>query len=227
MTLSLPHELSTPLNGIIGYSQLIIEEFKDLEESEILTILENINLSANRLYRLIKKFLLYADLELLSKDRDRLENFKIGIISNPKSIIREVALEKAKVFNRLKDLDIKSENADLKISEPNFRKIIDELLDNAFKFSPPHTKVEVIGKLLNNIFAVYFIDNGIGMSINEISNVGAYKQFNRRIHEQQGSGLGLIIAKQMTELHNGKLTIQSFPENKTTVTIFLPTNSRE
>ena len=65
------------------------------------------------------------------------------------------------------------------------------------------------------------------MSINEISNVGAYKQFNRRIHEQQGSGLGLIIAKQMTELHNGKLTIQSVPENKTTVTIFLPTNSRE
>ena len=227
MTLSLPHELSTPLNGIIGYSQLIIEEFKDLEESEILTILENINLSANRLYRLIKRFLLYADLELLSKDRDRLEFFKTGIISNPKSIIREVALEKAKVFNRLKDLDIKSENADVKISEPNFRKIIDELLDNAFKFSPPHTKVEVIGKLLNNVFAVYFIDNGIGMSINEIYNVGAYKQFNRRIYEQQGSGLGLIIAKQMTELHNGKLTIQSVPENKTTVTIFLPTNSRE
>jgi len=222
ITLSLPHELRTPLNGIIGYSQLIIEDFQDLEENEILTMLENINVSANRLYRLIQNFLLYTDLELLSRDKDRLQLFKTGSLNNPKSIIREVAIEKAKNFNRLKDLDITSEDANLKISEPNFKKIIDELLDNAFKFSPPNTKVQVIGKLLNNIFAVYFIDRGTGMSINEISNVGAYKQFNRHIYEQQGSGLGLILAKQMTELHNGKLIIQSIPEEETTVTIFLP-----
>ncbi len=222
ITLSLPHELRTPLNGIIGYSQLIIEDFKDLEENEIFTMLENINFSAHRLYRLIQNFLLYTDLELLSRDRDRLQLFKAGSLSNPKSIIREVALEKGKKFNRLKDLDITSENANLKISEPNFRKIIDELLDNAFKFSLPDTKVQVIGRLVNNIFAIDFIDNGTGMSINEISNVGAYKQFNRRIYEQQGSGLGLTIAKHMTELHNGKLIIQSIPEEQTTVTIFIP-----
>ncbi|MDJ0518919.1 MAG: response regulator [Trichodesmium sp. MO_231.B1] len=222
ITLSLPHELRTPLNGIIGYSQFIIEDFQDLEENEILTMLENINVSAHRLYRLIQNFLLYTDLELLSRDRDRLELFKTGSLSNPRSIIREVALEKARSFNRLKDLDITSENANLKISEPNFRKIIDELLDNAFKFSPPNTKVQVIGRLLQNIFAVDFIDNGTGMNINEIANVGAYKQFNRHIYEQQGSGLGLILAKQMTELHNGKLIIQSIPKQETTVTIFLP-----
>ncbi len=222
ITLSLPHELRTPLNGIIGYSQLIIEDFKDLEEDEIFTMLENINFSAHRLYRLIQNFLLYTDLELLSRDTDRLQLFKTGTISNPKSIIREVAIEKAKKINRLKDLDITSENANLKISEPNFRKIIDELLDNAFKFSLPETKVQVIGRLVNNIFAVDFIDRGTGMSINEIANVGAYKQFNRRIYEQQGSGLGLVIAKRMTELHNGKLIIQSIPEEQTTVTIFLP-----
>ncbi len=224
ITLSLPHELRTPLNGIIGYSQFIIEEFKDLSENEILTMLENINLSANRLYRLIENFLLYTDLELLSRDRDRLKLLKTGCLSNPKSIIREAALEKARSFNRLKDLDITSENANLKISEPNFRKIVDELLDNAFKFSPPDTKVQVAGKLVHNIFAVDFIDHGKGMSVNEISKVGAYKQFNRQIYEQQGSGLGLILAKRMTELHNGKLIIQSIPEQQTTVTIFIPTN---
>ena len=203
---------------------MIIEDFQDLEEDEIFTMLENINFSAHRLYRLIQNFLLYTDLELLSQDRDRLQLFKAGDLSNPKSIIREVAIEKAKKFNRLKDLDITSDNANLKISEPNFRKIIDELLDNAFKFSIPDTKVEVIGRLVNNIFAVDFIDRGTGMSINEIANVGAYKQFNRRIYEQQGSGLGLVIAKRMTELHNGKLIIQSVPEEQTTVTIFLPTS---
>ncbi|MGK7918969.1 MAG: response regulator [Trichodesmium sp.] len=222
ITLSLPHELRTPLNGIIGSSEFLMEDFQDLEEEEILTMLQNINISAHRLYRLIQNFLLYTDLELLSRDRDRLQLFKTGSLSNPKSIMRDVAMKKAENFNRSKDLDIVSENAHLKISEPNFRKIIDELLDNAFKFSNPGSKVELVGRLMHNIFAVDFIDHGKGMSFNEISNVGAYKQFNRKTYEQQGSGLGLIIAKRITELHNGKLIIQSIPGQQTTITIFIP-----
>lgn len=224
ITLSLPHELRTPLNGIIGSSEFLMEDFQDLEEEEIITMLKNINISAHRLYRLIQNFLLYTDLELLSRDRDRLQLFKTGSLTNPNSIIRDVALKKAENFNRLKDLDIVSDNAHLKISEPNFRKIIDELLDNAFKFSKPGNKVQVVGRLMDNIFAVYFIDRGKGMSFNEISNVGAYQQFNRKTYEQQGSGLGLIIAKRITELHNGKLIIQSIPGQQTTVTIFIPTD---
>lgn len=224
ITLSLPHELRTPLNGILGSSEFLIQEFQDLEESEVLEMIENIHIYAHRLYRLIQNFLLYADLELLSRDPNRLKLFTRGCVSNPKLIIREVAIEKARSFNRLKDLDIASENTNLKISEPNFRKIVDELLDNAFKFSSFGTKVKVIGRLVNHVFAVDFIDSGKGMSVDEISNIGAYKQFNRQIYEQQGSGLGLSIAKQIAELHNGKLTIQSIPLQQTTVTVFIPIN---
>ncbi|NES79279.1 MULTISPECIES: response regulator [Okeania] len=227
ITLSLPHELRTPLNGIIGSANFIIEEFQELENDEILEMVENIHISAHRLYRLIQNFLLYADLELLSRERDRLKLFTTGSVSNPKSIIREVALEKARSFNRLKDLEIASENTHLKISEPNFRKIVDELLDNAFKFSDFGTKVKVVGRLVHHVFAVDFIDFGKGMSVNEISNIGAYKQFNRKIYEQQGSGLGLSIAKQITELHNGQLKIQSIPLEQTTVTVFIPTKVTE
>lgn len=227
ITLSLPHELRTPLNGIIGSSNFIIEEFKELEGDEILEMVKNIQISAHRLYRLIQNFLLYADLELLSRDRDRLKLFTTGYLSNPKSIIREVAVEKARSFNRLKDLDITSENTHLKIYEPNFKKILDELLDNAFKFSSFGTKVKVIGRLDRHFFAVDFIDFGKGMSADEISNIGAYKQFNRQIYEQQGSGLGLSIAKQITELHNGKLIIHSIPLQQTTVTVFIPTKETE
>ncbi|NEO52201.1 MAG: hybrid sensor histidine kinase/response regulator [Okeania sp. SIO3B5] len=227
ITLSLPHELRTPLNGIIGSSNFIIQEFKELESDEMLEMVENIHISAHRLYRLIQNFLLYADLELLSRDQDRLKLFTTGFLCNPKSIIREVAIEKARNFNRLKDLDITSEDTNLSISESNFRKIVDELLDNAFKFSSFGTKVKVIGRLEGDVFIVDFIDFGKGMSANEISNIGAYQQFNRKIYEQQGSGLGLSIAKQITELHHGKLTIQSIPLQQTTVTIFLPIEVEE
>ena len=67
-----------------------------------------------------------------------------------------------------------------------------------------------------------FTNYGIGMSALEIANIGAYKQFNRLVYEQQGSGLGLAIVKRSVELHGGSLNIQSNPNDKTTVQVKLP-----
>jgi len=52
--------------------------------------------------------------------------------------------------------------------------------------------------------------------------VGAYMQFDRRIYEQNGVGLGLTIARRLAELHGGSLQITSIPNEKTTVVINLP-----
>jgi two-component system, sensor histidine kinase and response regulator len=65
-------------------------------------------------------------------------------------------------------------------------------------------------------------DRGRGMTRQQIADIGAYMQFNRKIHEQQGSGFGLVITKRLAELHNGTLTIESTPEQQTTVSVTLP-----
>jgi signal transduction histidine kinase len=73
------------------------------------------------------------------------------------------------------------------------------------------------------MFALTISDEGRGMTAQQIAQVGAYAQFERKLYEQQGSGLGLIIVKYLAELHGGKLRIQSIPEQKTTVHVYLPT----
>lgn len=57
------------------------------------------------------------------------------------------------------------------------------------------------------------------MTTAQIAELGAYRQFERKLHEQQGSGLGLIIAKLLTELHGGEIKIHSKLKEKTIVQV--------
>ncbi len=73
-----------------------------------------------------------------------------------------------------------------------------------------------------NALLMMVIDHGRGMSGEQIGSMGAYVQFNRNVYEQQGSGLGLTVAKQLIEVHGGSLSIQSDIGQGTTVTVRLP-----
>jgi signal transduction histidine kinase len=114
------------------------------------------------------------------------------------------------------------------ISEEYLAKIVDELVQNAFKFSQPASPVRVA--LTNNspdTVTLTVGDRGRGLSTEHITKIGAYMQFDRKLHEQQGLGLGLTICKRLTELHGGTLTIQSDPSGGTTVTVRLPKGAAE
>ena len=110
------------------------------------------------------------------------------------------------------------------MSEEYLAKIVDELVHNAFKFSNRGTKVRVGLSELPQLVLLTVADHGRGFSSGHITRIGAYMQFDRKMQEQQGLGLGLTIAKRLTELHGGTLTIQSEREVSTEITIKLPTS---
>lgn len=222
ITLSLPHELRTPLNGIIGFSELLLAEYDSLESSEVQEMLESIRTSGQRLYRLIQNFLLYAELELVATDAERVKSLQSHQISSVKTIIADQAIQQAKQANREADLHLELQDASVYISESRLNKLVEELIDNAFKFSTAGTPICVTSRVEKNTFSLAINDKGRGMTAEQIANVGAYRQFERKLYEQQGSGLGLTIAKRLAELYAGNLTIESLPEQQTTVLVTLP-----
>ncbi len=225
--MALPHELRTPLNVILGFSDLLMTDSEEMSGVHISEMARHINSSALRLYRLIENFLIYSHTEIMLTDPRQVEFLKRSFVLGPGMTIEHCVMQKAEQCER--DQDVKTEiedTAGIAIGEDYLRKIIDELMDNACKFSTAGTPITVTGKENDGFYELAFTDHGRGMTPEEIVNVGGYMQFQRRIYEQQGTGLGLVICKRLAELHDGEFRMQSVPEEQTTVTVRIPLRAK-
>jgi two-component system, sensor histidine kinase and response regulator len=222
ISLMLPHELRTPLNGILAYGEILASEAGTLPTKEVAEMGQVIHDSGKRLERLIENFLIYAQIELLGADMQKVSALRQKQTPSPAKLIKEHALGQASAARRAGDLVLDLADQPVPMSEDYLAKIVDELVQNAFKFSDPDTRVSVTLSDSPNGVMLSVTDQGRGFSTEHITKVGAYMQFDRKLEEQQGLGLGLVIAKRLTELHNGTLSIQSERGSRTTVTVKLP-----
>lgn len=220
---SLPHELRTPLNGILGMSELLLDVYDTFSREEILEMVRDIHISARRLHRLVENFWVYAKLETLCTDPGHLELIrKQAQTYSTKAIIEKVALTKARDFSRIPDLCLTVADEVIRISDSHLAKVVEELLENAFKYSIPGTPVIVTGTAGSETYLLTVTEQGRGMTANQIADIGAYMQFERTIYEQQGAGLGLAIVQRIVELNEGNLRIESVPDEQTKVEVEIP-----
>lgn len=219
---SLPHELRTPLTGVIGYSELLLMDIDVMDKDKIKGMLETIYSSGLRLHRATENCLMYAQLEITALDNERLSDLRQARCNEIDKIINTVTRAKAEQFKRLDDIKLNIKNANVRISEPDFTKLVEELCDNAFKFSEEDSSIFIETQVTENSFIFKITDFGRGIDSESLKEVGAYMQFERALYEQQGLGLGLVIVKRLVELYGGQFFIQSELDQGTEVAIALP-----
>lgn len=224
IALALPHELRTPLNAILGFSEILITDSPDLGHEKVQEMAKHINKAARRLFDLTERYVIYTNLELLGNDNDRLAMLRRGRTNFAGAIIDQQAREQARLYNREDDLhvEVTFEDDVVAIEGDNLTRVIQELLDNAFKFSSRGTPVHVRYRVEDGEISVVVEDKGRGMDAHAINEIGAYMQFDRNKYEQQGIGYGLAISRRMVELHGGDFQIQSEPDAFTRVSLRLP-----
>jgi two-component system, sensor histidine kinase and response regulator len=218
---SLPHELITPLSGILGLAGILIDEHASITPAEVLEIAQDIDASAQRLNRLIQNFITYAELEIASTAKSEPKPDRNDLSTQVADVITRIATRKAKLAKREADLKLDLEDAIAAIPEIKLQKILLEVIDNALKYSIPGTPVNISSQKVANLLTINISDRGRGMTTAQIADVGGYMQFERKLYEQQGAGLGLAIAKRMTEQYGGKFEIESQINTQTTVRITL------
>lgn len=222
ISLMLPHEMRTPLNGILAYGEILAFDAATLKPEEVVEMGQAIHQSGKQLERLIENFLIYAQLELVASDLKNINTFRIGRTEHPVSSVKEHATAQAAQANRSQDLSFELSDVSVPISGEYLTKIVDEIVQNAFKFSEAGTPVHVKLSESSNSIALSVSDQGRGFPNGQIAHIGAYMQFDRKMHEQQGQGLGLTIIKRLVELHGGTLSIESTKNAGSTVTAKLP-----
>ena len=217
----IPHELTTPIVSIIGYPELMMEDFKSLNEKEILFMLSQIKQSGIQLNKTIGKFIKYADIQsrLGSTNKNVCHNI---IPTQVVATINVICQKLTECTLRKSDLVIKSIEAVVHIELEDLEFIIEELLTNAFKFSEKGTQILFEGKVENNNYQIEVTDHGRGMTNQQIMEFIPFNQHDRKLYEQQGLGLGLITIKKIAEYYNGNFQINSQIGSYTKCTVTLP-----
>jgi len=227
ISLMMPHEMRTPLNGIVSNADLLAHSAATLKPAEVAEIGQDIQKSSERLTRVIENFLIFAQLELVAGDPKNVNALRVGRTEHPVELIKQRATAQAAQAGRPQDLSFELADIPMPMAGEYVCKMVDELTQNAFKFSKAGSPVRVALAEAPQGGAVMFSigDQGRGFAPEQITRIGAYMQFDRKLHEQQGLGLGLTIVKRLVELHGGTLSIMSekdagavisakFPKNK-------------
>ncbi len=228
----IPHEFRTSLNSILGLSNVINQITKNESGIENTNVKEIQDISSSLLntvkylQRISENLILYTQLQLMKSEKKTNIEISKSTLINSTEIITEAVNTLISEYDRRIDLEINLRPLYIQINGYFFYKIIYELIDNALKFSESGKKINIITSKEDNKFIFQISDNGRGMKPKEIKNIGAFIQFNRNLYEQQGVGLGLSLAKILTEMNDGVFSLHSKKTEGTEIMISLPLINR-
>ncbi len=219
---ALPHELRTPLMGILARGELLSEATKPLTLAETRVYGKSIVLSGQRLQHLIENYLLYVQLERYASEPQQIDNLASSDWIQVTDFIGEASTQVAALHKRQAHLYLAVQPGRVRIPGKHLVKIVQELVDNAFKFSTAPAPVQVTGNEQANQYVLAIADQGRGLAAENLALIGAYMQFERSLYEQQGLGLGLVLAHRLTTLYGGQFQIKSTVGVGTTALVMLP-----
>ncbi|MBO7600756.1 MAG: response regulator [Lachnospiraceae bacterium] len=220
---NMSHDIRTPMSAITGFSKLALEEIDNKEH--VKDYVEKIISASDHLLSLIKDIL----------DMSRIESGKMDINpvpSNLKNLCRECAeMIRDSVIDKGLEYEVDIDgvgDGNVYCDKLRFRQIVLNLLSNAYKFTPGGGKVSFIAKKISDkdkpLYEIKVKDTGIGMSPEFKEKI--WEAFSREendiVRETQGTGLGMLIVKNIVNLMQGTISLETELGKGSEFTVVIP-----
>jgi signal transduction histidine kinase len=209
------HELRTPLTAIQAENEVALRN-RGLTKAQAVSLLKS-NLEE------------VAKLKTLSEGLLRLASGaqNVGEEHIAVGTIIEMAIQRQSKAASAKKIEIISQPSALSVRGDldGLSELVSILLDNAVKYSPPKSKVNIMARQKNNQVSIKVSDEGQGIAAADLPHI--FERFyrtdsSRNKNDGGGYGLGLAIAKKIAELHNGYISVESSPNKGSAFTLSLP-----
>jgi signal transduction histidine kinase len=213
---SVSHDLKTPLRGIDGYSQILLEEYADRLDAEGLRFLQNIRHGAAQMHQLIEDLLSYSRIERRSLD---IHPVDLAMV------VRTVTDECAPEFEECKaSLRVDVPSLMVRADVDGLAMVLRNLLANAVKFSArgKTPSVEIGARQAADRITLWVRDNGIGFDMKFHDRI--FEVFARleRAEQYPGTGIGLALVKKAAERMGGRVWAESTQGRGATFFVELP-----
>lgn len=203
----LTHELRTPLVAISAGSEVLM---KELADSPLSSVVGSIKKSGQRLEKLISNLTTFQQIQLgiankLAREKAQITNFDNCITKAMRQIYEDILENKPVLIFKGNGF-----NFSFRANEHQVSTALAKILENSIKFNRPKPQITVEARMREGWIEVLISDNGAGFPEDyDESHIAAFYQPNRKYLEQQGSGLGLYIAKTLIVLNGGRLLIRN------------------
>jgi GAF domain-containing protein len=219
---NMSHELRTPLNAILGFSEVLAERMFGAVNEKQAEYLQDILSSGRHLLSLINDIL---DLSKVEAGRLELELGRFHLptaLDNALTLVRERATRHGITLTQTVGDHVGHIVAD----ERKVKQILLNLLSNAVKFTPQGGRVGLTATAAEDGVTIAVRDTGIGIAPEDQATIfEEFRQVGRDDTRQEGTGLGLTLAKKFVELHGGQIWVESHVGQGSTFTFTLPVGS--
>ncbi|MDP9302304.1 MAG: HAMP domain-containing histidine kinase, partial [Actinomycetota bacterium] len=219
------HELRTPLNAIIGFSEVLHEQmFGELNEQQSGFVSDVLD-AGRHLLSLINDIL---DLSKVEAGRMELELADVSLGDALTGGVTMLAERAARAGITLR-LNVDPQEIVIEADQRKLHQVVFNLLSNAIKFTPPGGRVDVSAQVSDGVVEVAVVDTGSGIAPEDQQLI--FEEFQQARGDpgkrQEGTGLGLPLARRFVELHGGRLWVESAPGTGSTFRFTLPIRQRE
>jgi two-component system sensor histidine kinase KdpD len=213
---SISHDLRTPLASITGVLSTLGDDESYLDETTRRELIENAYEEADRMNRLVANLL----------DMTRLEAGAVNVTLEPCDVQDVIGVALEQLTPRLQDRPVTvTIPDDLPLVPMDFvliSHVLLNLIDNAHKYSPPNSPIEIQAEVTDNQVQISVIDHGLGIPPDELTRV--FEKFYRvpRAEDVSGTGLGLSICQGIVETHHGRIWAANRSGGGAILTMTLP-----